>query len=95
LRAAARWGWRRRGGRTVTWFELRHPSASGIGPAAAQVASAAIIWGHPFSRAVQDVVGVFPGGESSRSARAARYMAIACVGSRICRADSCSIFPRR
>ncbi len=28
---AARWGWRRRGGRTVTWFELRHPSASGIG----------------------------------------------------------------
>jgi anti-sigma regulatory factor (Ser/Thr protein kinase) len=20
----ARWGWRRRGGRTVTWFELRH-----------------------------------------------------------------------
>ena len=36
-----------------------------------------------------------PGGESSRSARAARYMAIACVGSRICRADSCSIFPRR
>jgi hypothetical protein len=20
---AARWGWRRRGGRTVTWFELR------------------------------------------------------------------------
>ena len=21
---AARWGWRRRGGRTVTWFELRH-----------------------------------------------------------------------
>jgi serine/threonine-protein kinase RsbW len=22
---AARWGWRRRGGRTVTWFELRHP----------------------------------------------------------------------
>ena len=22
---AARWGWRRQGGRTVTWFELRHP----------------------------------------------------------------------
>jgi anti-sigma regulatory factor (Ser/Thr protein kinase) len=22
-RLAARWGWRRRGGRTVTWFELR------------------------------------------------------------------------
>jgi len=22
---AARWGWRRRGGRTVTWFELRYP----------------------------------------------------------------------
>ena len=21
---AARWGWRRHGGRTVTWFELRH-----------------------------------------------------------------------
>jgi anti-sigma regulatory factor (Ser/Thr protein kinase) len=21
---AASWGWRRRGGRTVTWFELRH-----------------------------------------------------------------------
>jgi anti-sigma regulatory factor (Ser/Thr protein kinase) len=21
---AARWGWRQRGGRTVTWFELRH-----------------------------------------------------------------------
>jgi anti-sigma regulatory factor (Ser/Thr protein kinase) len=21
---AARWGWQRRGGRTVTWFELRH-----------------------------------------------------------------------
>jgi anti-sigma regulatory factor (Ser/Thr protein kinase) len=21
---ATRWGWRRRGGRTVTWFELRH-----------------------------------------------------------------------
>ena len=21
---AARWGWRRRGGRTVTWFELQH-----------------------------------------------------------------------
>jgi anti-sigma regulatory factor (Ser/Thr protein kinase) len=21
---AARWGWRRRGGRTVTWFELSH-----------------------------------------------------------------------
>jgi anti-sigma regulatory factor (Ser/Thr protein kinase) len=30
---AARWGWRRRGGRTVTWFELRHPSASGLGDA--------------------------------------------------------------
>jgi anti-sigma regulatory factor (Ser/Thr protein kinase) len=28
---AARWGWRRRGGRTVIWFELRYPSASGIG----------------------------------------------------------------
>ena len=28
---AARWGWRRCGGQTVTWFELRHPSASGIG----------------------------------------------------------------
>ena len=28
---AARWGWRQQGGRTVTWFELRHPSASGIG----------------------------------------------------------------
>jgi anti-sigma regulatory factor (Ser/Thr protein kinase) len=27
---AARWGRRRRDGRTVTWFELRHPSASGI-----------------------------------------------------------------
>ena len=24
-RLAARWGWRRRGGRTVTWFELSHP----------------------------------------------------------------------
>lgn len=24
VRLAARWGWRRRGGRTVTWFELRH-----------------------------------------------------------------------
>ena len=24
---AARWGWRRRGGRTVTWFELRSGSA--------------------------------------------------------------------
>jgi serine/threonine-protein kinase RsbW len=23
---AARWGWRQRGGRTVTWFELRHPA---------------------------------------------------------------------
>jgi anti-sigma regulatory factor (Ser/Thr protein kinase) len=23
-RLAARWGWRRRGGRTVTWFELAH-----------------------------------------------------------------------
>ncbi|MGH3168762.1 MAG: ATP-binding protein [Trebonia sp.] len=23
---AARWGWRRRGGRTVTWFELSHGS---------------------------------------------------------------------
>ena len=22
---AARWGWRQHGGRTVTWFELRHP----------------------------------------------------------------------
>jgi anti-sigma regulatory factor (Ser/Thr protein kinase) len=22
---AARWGWRRRGGRIVTWFELSHP----------------------------------------------------------------------
>jgi anti-sigma regulatory factor (Ser/Thr protein kinase) len=22
---AARWGWRRRGGRLVTWFELSHP----------------------------------------------------------------------
>ena len=21
---SARWGWQRRGGRTVTWFELRH-----------------------------------------------------------------------
>jgi anti-sigma regulatory factor (Ser/Thr protein kinase) len=28
---AARWGWRQHGGRTVTWFELRHPSASGTG----------------------------------------------------------------
>ena len=28
---AARWGWRQHGGRTMTWFELRHPSASGIG----------------------------------------------------------------
>ena len=28
---AARWGWRQHGGRTVTWFELRHPSASGMG----------------------------------------------------------------
>jgi anti-sigma regulatory factor (Ser/Thr protein kinase) len=28
---AARWGWRQHGGRTVTWFELRHPSASRIG----------------------------------------------------------------
>ena len=27
---AARWGWRQRSGRTVTWFELRHPSASRI-----------------------------------------------------------------
>jgi anti-sigma regulatory factor (Ser/Thr protein kinase) len=27
---AARWGWRQHGERTVTWFELRHPSASGI-----------------------------------------------------------------
>ena len=26
---AARWGWRQHGERTVTWFELRHPSASG------------------------------------------------------------------
>src|SRR5690348_18057708 len=27
---AARWGWRRRGGRMVTWFELRrHRSATG------------------------------------------------------------------
>ncbi len=25
-RLATRWGWRRRGGRTVTWFELPHPS---------------------------------------------------------------------
>ena len=49
----------------------------------------------PVSRAVQDVVRIFPGGESSTSARAARYMAIACVGSCICRADSCSIFARR
>ena len=24
-RLAARWGWRRRDGRTVTWFELSHP----------------------------------------------------------------------
>ena len=24
---AARWGWRRRGGRTVTWFELVVPNA--------------------------------------------------------------------
>jgi anti-sigma regulatory factor (Ser/Thr protein kinase) len=24
-RLASRWGWRRRGGRTVTWFELPHP----------------------------------------------------------------------
>ena len=24
-RLATRWGWRRRGGRTVTWFELPHP----------------------------------------------------------------------
>jgi anti-sigma regulatory factor (Ser/Thr protein kinase) len=24
-RLAVRWGWRRRGGRTVTWFELPHP----------------------------------------------------------------------
>ena len=23
-RLGARWGWRRRGGRTVTWFELRY-----------------------------------------------------------------------
>jgi serine/threonine-protein kinase RsbW len=28
---AERWGWRQHGGRTVTWFELRHPSASGTG----------------------------------------------------------------
>jgi anti-sigma regulatory factor (Ser/Thr protein kinase) len=28
---AARWGWRQQGGRTVSWFELRHPSASGMG----------------------------------------------------------------
>jgi serine/threonine-protein kinase RsbW len=28
---AARWGWRQHGKQTVTWFELRHPSASGIG----------------------------------------------------------------
>jgi len=27
---AARWGWRQHGERTVTWFELRHPSASGV-----------------------------------------------------------------
>jgi len=27
---AARWGWRQHGGRTVTWLELRQPSASGI-----------------------------------------------------------------
>jgi anti-sigma regulatory factor (Ser/Thr protein kinase) len=26
---AKRWGWRRCGGRTVTWFELRHGSISG------------------------------------------------------------------
>jgi hypothetical protein len=25
---AARWGWRRRGGRMVTWFELRHGCAT-------------------------------------------------------------------
>jgi anti-sigma regulatory factor (Ser/Thr protein kinase) len=24
-RLATRWGWRRRGGRTITWFELLHP----------------------------------------------------------------------
>ncbi len=24
VRLAARWGWQRRGGRTVTWFEIRH-----------------------------------------------------------------------
>ena len=29
---------------------------------------------------LQDVVWIFAGGESKRSARAARYMAIACVG---------------
>jgi hypothetical protein len=28
---AARWEWRRRGGRAVTWFELRHPAAGGEG----------------------------------------------------------------
>ena len=28
---AARWGWRQHGGQTVTWFELQHPSARGIG----------------------------------------------------------------
>ena len=27
---AARWEWRQHSERTVTWFELRHPSASGI-----------------------------------------------------------------
>ena len=37
-RLAARWGWRRRGARTVTWFEIRalfqplqHSAVSGIG----------------------------------------------------------------
>jgi hypothetical protein len=37
-RLAARWGWRRRGGRTVTWFELQallrqmqHSAVSGKG----------------------------------------------------------------
>ena len=25
VRLASRWGWRRRGGRTTTWFELPHP----------------------------------------------------------------------
>jgi anti-sigma regulatory factor (Ser/Thr protein kinase) len=37
-RLAARWGWRRRGGRTVTWFELcdllqpmQHSAVSGMG----------------------------------------------------------------